>query len=171
MKIITENKAYVQLNDLAYLMKSSEGKSIPSSIINKVFKDMFICTDSNRYEFMEFDSPEEIKFFKDLEYSVDYMECINLSDVEIIEKGQEIADEMNKVAKKYNDLSDEDKEKNQRLVVEHELLQFKMYSLRDIIWFRQGKLKMKLPKLPEMKATRNIDAKGVRKILNKILKR
>ena len=42
MKIITRDKAYVQLNDLAVLMKFNEGKSIPSSIINDIFSEVFI---------------------------------------------------------------------------------------------------------------------------------
>ena len=146
MKIITDTKAYVQLNDLAYLMKSSEGKAIPASVVNKVFGEMFICTDSNRYDFMEFDDPEEIKFFKNLEYSVDYLECINLTDAELVEKGEEVASRMNEVAKKFNSLDETEKGNHLYLVNEHELLQFKMYSIRDILWFRMGKLKMKLPK-------------------------
>lgn len=85
MKIITENKAYVQLNDLAYLLDALEEQPIPESIINKVFGKPFICTDDNRYEFMEFDTAEEIKFFKNLDYSADFMSLKDLNDEEIVE--------------------------------------------------------------------------------------
>ena len=37
MKIFANNKAYVQNNDLAYLMRGAEGISIPTSIFEKVF--------------------------------------------------------------------------------------------------------------------------------------
>ena len=168
MKIIMDNKAYVQLNDLAYLMKSSVGKAIPASIVNKVFGEMFICTDSNRYDFMEFNLPEEIKFFKNLSYSVDYMEYKDLSDKEIIEAGQKIAEEMNTLATKFNEFNENEKSKHLDLVDQHELLEFKMYSLRDIIWFRQGKLKMKLPKI-ESKDTSQKQESGLKKLIKKRL--
>ena len=53
---------------------------------------------------------------------------------------------MNEVAKKFNSLDETEKGNHLYLVNEHELLQFKMYSIRDILWFRMGKLKMKLQK-------------------------
>lgn len=164
MKIITNKKAYVQLNDLSYLMRAMEDESIPASIVNKVFGQVFICTDSNRYEFETFDSPEEIEFFKNLDYSVDYMELKDLSDEEIIEYGNSIVNKQNEIADKFNSMSDEEKEKNRNLVKEHELLQFKMLSVRDILWMRNGKLKVKLP-------SEVAPLKGIKKILNKFKKR
>ena len=56
MKIFVNDKVYVQKNDLAYLMRGAGDISIPISIINKVFGDIFIVTDENRYEFIEFSS-------------------------------------------------------------------------------------------------------------------
>jgi hypothetical protein len=53
---------------------------------------------------------------------------------------------MNEIAKKFNELDEIEKAKNLKLIDEHELLEFKMYSLRDVAWLKQGKLKMKLPK-------------------------
>lgn len=146
MKIVMSDKVYVQRNDLAYLMKSCEGKEIPASVINKVFSTIFICNESNRYEFLEFSDPIEIEFFKNLEYSVDYMELRDKCIDEIIELGVSISEKMNEIAKKFNELDEIEKAKNLNLIDEHELLEFKMYSLRDVAWLKQGKLKMKLPK-------------------------
>ena len=146
MKIVLSDKVYVQRNDLAYLMRTLDGKEVPASIINKVFSDVFVCCDSNRYEFMEFTSEDEIKFFKELEYSVDYMELRDKSVAEIIVLGEELASKMNEIAKKFNALDEVEKGENLHLIDEHDLTEFKLYSLRDIAWFKQGKLKMKLPK-------------------------
>lgn len=143
MKIITNNKAYVQLNDISYLLRSTD--LIPASIFEKCFLDIFICTDQNRYEFMEFDTKEEIEFFKNLDYSVDYLELKDLTEEEIIQYGISLAERRNEIAKKYNAMSDSDKEKNLDMVTQCELLDFKILSVRDVLWFKQGHLKMYLP--------------------------
>lgn len=70
MKIFANNKVYVQKNDLTYLLHNA--KEIPTSIFEKVFNGIFIVTDDNRYEFIEFSKPEEIEFFKKNEWMVDY---------------------------------------------------------------------------------------------------
>ena len=65
MKVFANGKVYVQNNDLQYLLRTCDGISIPSSIINKVFGDVFIVTDDNRYEFVEFSNPEDVDFFRE----------------------------------------------------------------------------------------------------------
>ena len=53
--------------------------------------------------------------------------------------------EKNAVAKKFNAMSKKDKEANQHLITECEKLEFKMLSVRDILWMRQGHIKIELP--------------------------
>ena len=54
MKIITNDSAYVQKNDIAYL--NSSDLPIPASIFMKVFGNgVTIINDSNRYDFVKFD--------------------------------------------------------------------------------------------------------------------
>ena len=175
MKIVLENKVYVQLNDLAHMMKFLNGRSVPVSVFDKVFGEVFVCTDSNRYDFVEFNTQEEIDFFKDLEYSVDYMECKDLTDKELIAKGQSIADELNALADKFNSLTEEEKANSTSLVDRHGLLEFKMYSVRDVIFYKQGKLKMKMPKeVTEVKTKEVTEVKkenGLKKLINKIRRR
>lgn len=162
MKIIVDGKAYVQLNDIMYLINGLDGVSIPASIFNTVFKDgkPVVCTDENRYEFVEFTDKDAIKFFVDLDFSVDYLALKDLSEEEMIQKGVEVAEEKNKWAKKYNEMSDEDKRKNQAIVSKCEMLDFKMMSIRDIVWMKQGHLKIKLPKID----TEEKKEKGINKI-------
>lgn len=38
----------------------------------------------------------------------------------------------------------EERKKNMNMVSQCELLDFKMYSLRDVLWFKQGHIKMEL---------------------------
>lgn len=151
MKIITENKAYVQLNDLSYLMKFMEGNPIPASIIEDVFNGIFICSNENRYDFREFNKPEQIEFFKKLDYSVDYMELKDKSEEEIMAYGDSIAKMANSIANTANELIKRGRSVPIELTSKYEQLEFKLLSVRDFLWFKQGNLKMKLPKINDSK--------------------
>ena len=63
VKIITNNAAYVQKNDLAYLIHSD--LPVPADIlINTVGDGSFIVCDDNRYDFIEFKEKEAIIIVK-----------------------------------------------------------------------------------------------------------
>lgn len=144
MKIFTNNSVYVQKNDIAYL--NCSGLDIPASIFMKVFgKGIVIIDDSNRYEFIEFNEPHEVEFFSCIDWIVDYNAVKDLSENEMIDMAQKIIEERNKIVDKYNSMSEIEREKNYDLSMKCDLLEFKMYSLRDILWYKQGHLKMNLP--------------------------
>lgn len=172
MKIITEDKAYVQLNDLQYLMRSNN--VIPASIIESVFGEVFVVTDSNRYEFKEFTKKEEIEFFANLDYSVDYAKFASMDEEEIMNYGMSIAEEKNKFAQKFNSMSEKEREEKYDEARDiAELLDFKMLSVRDILWFRQGHIKMTLPKglkLPGSEESKP-EKKGLKGLFSKFKKR
>ena len=97
MKIITNNSVFVQKNDIAYLNQSD--LAIPASIFMKVFgSGVVIIDDSNRYDFVEFNAPEEIEFFKGIDWMIDYNQVKDLSEKETIALGQSIAEEKNEIA-------------------------------------------------------------------------
>lgn len=144
MKIITDNAVYVQKNDMIYLNQSD--LAIPTSIFMKVFGNgIVVIDDSNRFEFVEFDAPEEIEFFKGIDWMIDYNKVKDLSEKEIIAFGQSIAEERNRIAQKLNSMTQEEIKENMNMISQYELLDFKMYSLRDVLWFKQGKIKIELP--------------------------
>ena len=169
MKIIIDGKAYVQLNDIMYLIHDLDGACVPASIFEVVFEEgkPLICSDENRYEFIEFDDGDSIEFFKKAEYSVDYLSLKDKSEEELIQIGTEITEEKNKLAKKYNEMSDEDKKKNQSIVSEYKMLEFKMFSIRDIVWMKQGRLKIKLPNFLEKEEKRQRPINKIRNIFKK----
>lgn len=144
MKIITEKAAYVQKNDLMYLNSSS--LAIPASIYMKVFGwGITIIDDRNRYEFVKFEEDSEIEFFKDIDWMIDYNEVKDLTEEEMINLGQSIVEKKNAIAKKYNGMSRKEKKNNCEMIQDCELLEFKMYSLADIIHYKRGELPMDLP--------------------------
>lgn len=144
MKIITDNAAYVQKKDIAYLSQTNIAR--PISIFLKVFDLGAITIDeNNKNEFIKFDSQKDISFFRNIDWIIDYNEVKDLSEKEIIELGQSIAKEKNSIAQKYNAMEIEEKAKNMNLVFQYELLDFKMNSLQEFYWFKQGHIDIKLP--------------------------
>ena len=174
MKIFVNNKVYVQKNDLSYLLRGAEGISIPSSIIDKIFGQVFIVTDENRYEFVEFTSPEVLKFFKKCDWIVDYNLFDSMTEEEIVEYGCQINAERNKVVTSFNELSEGEKEKQYiQVSTKIELLEFKMWSIRDILCHKQGHLKFSLPKGTNIDYLTSNDNKIEKKenIVQKVLRR
>lgn len=170
MKIITKDCAYVQKNDIVYLNETD--LPIPASVFMKIFgKGTVIINDSNRFEFISFENPDEIEFFKDIDWMIDYNEVKDLSEEEIINLGQSIAQKQNEIAVKYNSMSEKEKEENISMVQQYELLDFKIYSLRDILWFKQGHIKMYLPEGIEYPANFPKKENSIQKLIKSIFKK
>lgn len=146
MKVFANGKVYVQNNDLQYLLRACDGISIPSSIINKVFGDVFIVTDDNRYEFVEFSNPEDVDFFRSCDWIIDYHAFDGMTEEEIINYGSQINDKRNELAEKFNNLPEKEQEKlYEQVSSEVMMLDYKIYSIRDLVWHRQGHLKFTVP--------------------------
>lgn len=145
MKIFKDNAVYVQKNDMVYLNQTDI--PIPASIFMKVFgHGITIIDERNRYEFVKFEAPEEIDFFKEQDWIVDYNEIRDLTEEELISLGQSIAQEKNKRADEFNKLPKKQRQqKYQSVVSSLDLLDFKMYSVRDMIMFKRGELEFSLP--------------------------
>lgn len=167
MKIIRNDVVYVQKNDMGFLNQTD--LAIPVSIFMKVFGNgITIIDDSNRFEFVKFEEASEIEYFKNLDWIVDYDSIKDLSEEQIIELGQMVAQERNRIAQTYNVMSKDDREKNMHMIAECEKLDFKMYSLRDVIWFKKGQFKITLPDgvdYPEMH--NKVEKKGLRRLLKR----
>lgn len=144
MKIITDNAVYVQKNDIVYL--NSADFAMPISVFMKVFgKGITIIDDSNRYDFVKFEDESDREFFKGLDWIIDYNEVKNLSEEQIVGLLDNIGDAQQRVVITFNSMSEEERRAHSDMVTQCELLEFKFYSLRDILWFKQGHISMKLP--------------------------
>ena len=168
MKIIMENEVYVQKNDLGFMNHTQ--LAIPASIFMKVFGNgVTIIDDSNRYEFVRFDEKSEIDFFKEQDWIVDYNSVKDLSEEEIKKIFDETVNQMDDISEKYNKMSSLEQANNSHMAAQYERLEFKLYSLRDILWFKQGHLEISLPDgidYPEGYEKQKL--KGIKKALNKL---
>lgn len=144
MKIFRDNSVYVQKNDIAHLNMTE--RLVPASIYMKVFgSGITIINDSNRYEFISYDGASEVDYFKSLDWIIDYDDVKEMSEDDIIEMAHDIAAEQSGIASVYNTMSDEERRYHPEMVDQCNLLEYKFYSLRDFLWFRQGHIQMELP--------------------------
>ena len=144
MKIITEDAVYVQKNDFAFLNQSD--LTIPASIyLQALDRGIITIGNDNRYDFFKFTEPHEIEFFKEIDWIIDYYDIKDLSIKDIFDLANKISDERRDIAFKYNSMTAAEKENNIHLFNRAEFLNYQLYSLRDFVWFKQGKLKFKLP--------------------------
>jgi hypothetical protein len=158
MKKIREDAIYVQKKDLAYLINSDLG--VPASIYMKVFgSGPTIIDNTNCNDFVRFDEDREIKFFMEAYWIFDYDKFINMSEEELIDYGQQIANEKNSIAREFNAFSEDEKIDNMIMVQQCQLLDYEMYSLGDII-----KEKRKMKKISKGKE----EKKGLLTFIKKI---
>jgi hypothetical protein len=156
MKVIYDNCVYVQKNDIAYLEASD--LPIPASVFTRVFGNgITIIDDRNRYDFVLFKEKAEIDFFKGLDWMVDYNELKNLSEEEIIKLAENTNKERDEIVVTYNSMPVEERQKHGDMVTKCDLLEFKFYSLRDILWMKQGHISINIPKMRIRKTSNKKD--------------
>ena len=144
MKIITDNAAYVQKVDLSYL----DSLDIPKtqSIYLSVFDwGKTRLTATNQYDFYKYDKKEDIEFFKNIDWMVDYDEVKDCSDDELIKLGKAINGERTEIGERFNNMSIKERIKNPDLQLRHRLLAYKLHTLTDYIMYKRGQINFELP--------------------------
>ena len=125
---------------------------IPVFIYEKVFNGIVIVDDSNRFDFVRFDKEHEVKFFKKLDFVIDYDQYKDLTDEQLEEEGQKFATEANEIAERWNSMTPEERQQNSNLLQEHENLGYMLSFLSEVYAVKHGKRSMPFPdfvKLPE----------------------
>lgn len=164
MKIITNETVYVQREDLANLTLSNI--IIPSSIFMKIFGGKIDIVDKKyKYHFVKFDSPDEIEFFKNIDWIINYNDMAKLSceDIEILCKNIEM--ELCNSIEQCNS-----KITNKELLYKQYLTMIKLQSLKNILTFKDGLLEYDLPvnleEINDKKQENVIETKSKRRFLN-----
>ena len=92
MKIYNNNKVYVQVSDLKQLIEYE--KNVPYTIFEKLIK---ITKDNNtdNNNFIVFDKPNELEYFKLMRWIVDYKRVRNLSNEDLKRMSSRLTVKMN----------------------------------------------------------------------------
>ena len=143
----TKDKLYLQISDIIFIFRHE--LNIPEEV-KKDFNDKLKVKnisgiEDDPYTFKLFTDPETIAFINGLDYILDYNQYKTLSVHDIYEQAYLLQDKKQELAKSFNKLSLKDREKKQDVVSLCDELDFKILSLRDLVWFKEGNITMIIP--------------------------
>ena len=150
MKIIHDNLAYIQKGDLRVIFNFSN-LVIPNSLVKKAFSEYNMVDRNNKDEFILIVDKEEIDFLKTVDFVIDFTEVKNKSIEELNLLKNNIINDYSKVLSIFNSLDENGKNKNISLYLKLNLFEYKIYSIEKVIQYKQGKIKLNLPKGEELK--------------------
>ena len=141
---------YVQMQDIMYLEHETE-IPIPPSIVKKVFNGVCIVTDENRFDFVKFEEDNDVKFFKQQEFIIDYAQYKDLSDEQLEAEGKKYVDKANQIAEKWNQMSQSERKQNLNILQEYNNVDYILKFISEIDDINHNVRKMPFPKFVETK--------------------
>lgn len=136
---------YVQMQDIMHIHYETD-IPLPETIFVKVFTTgVTIVTDANRFDFVKFEEDDEVKFFRDLKFIIDFDQYKSFSDEQLEEEAQKFAVKANDIATKWNGMKPEEREENYSLYVEHSNLDYMIKFLCEIYAVKHGERSMPFP--------------------------
>ena len=150
MKIFHEengrNVVYVQMQDIMFIVHDLDDIAIPASIMNYFFSRGFaIVNNSNRFDFVKFDKEPEVAFFKTLNFIIDYNDYKDLTEEQFQERFKSVVCEYNSLVKKWNKMSETEREKNENLFVSTQKVEYTIKFIHELYALKHDKSYMTLP--------------------------
>lgn len=162
MKIINDKVVYVQKIDLEFLKYRLH--SLPVSIDSQIFENVESNFDDfNKYDFFKFENVNDIEFFRNTDFIVDYNFVKTVSIDEIVKVGKKYIEKRDILARKLYSIATSNSDYNE-ILTQFKIVEYQISSLNDIIDFKSGCLKMKLPEGTELPAE-FMQENGFRKLI------
>ncbi len=139
--------AYVQKQDLEILSEIPE--FVPKSI-QEVIKSKIRGADGyDKNDFVEFTNIEEVRFFANLNWILEYTNYAGASDYYIDNMRKRFIEDKNELFKKYSEMSDKEKAKDKDISIRHNLIVYKINTLDEIQRMNHGQSKVVVPLIPD----------------------
>ena len=106
---------YVQRTDIIYLIFQKNMVIPLPNIYQKISEGINVVTDITRLEFVRFDNENEVKFFRECEFICDFNQYKDFTDEQIIAEVQRLIIKTNEIAKKWNEMTLEERSENSLL--------------------------------------------------------
>ena len=152
MKIFHNEKGkdvvYVQMNDILYLIHETD-IPVSGSIFTKAFPDftgMNIVTDKNRFDFVRFEDSSDVKFFKKLDFILDFDQYKNLTDAQLEKEIRNLEARAEEIAKKWNKMTKKQRRNKKSLYEEHRNINYIICFLLEVYDVVHGRKTMPFPK-------------------------
>ncbi len=144
MKVFVDDKVYVQKGDLVFLTGGPVVIAYPKSIFEKVEKE--IQDNDNWFDFVEFESKEEIDFFMSADWIIDYHDFDNMNIYNFMKYAANLQREKKRTSETFNSLSLEERkglysEASKKL----DLIDYQLRSLKNLANYKRGYLNYPIP--------------------------
>ena len=158
MKLLIKDnkeKLYLQISDIIFIFQHE--LNLPDSVKEDFNEKLKVKTtkglEDTPYTFKLFTEPDTIAYVNGLAYIVNYNEKKQLTVPEIYEEAYLLQDKKQELAVGFNKLSLKEREKKQDVVRLCDELDFRILSLRDLVWFKEGSISMIIPGSKKAKKT------------------
>lgn len=150
MKIFHEENdgkkiVYVQEVDILYFIENDV--EILSSIMEQFFKNGIRTIDADLFKFIKIEGEEEVKFFKERDYIIDYNEYKNFTTLQFDEKIEKVNEKIKRIEKELKSISEDEIAKIIQYVEEYYNMEYLRDSIMEFKNFKENKLKINFPEL------------------------
>lgn len=139
---------YVQMQDIMYLVNDTD-ISVPDVITEKVITDVRVVDASNRFDFVKFEDEYVVKFFKELEFVIDYEEYANLSGKQLGNEIKLIANSRHKLTQKWADMTEVEREENSEIFDTYCNIRYMLKYLYEVCAVKCKNIIMPFPEFVE----------------------
>ena len=158
MKYFKNDKVYVNFNDLIN-MPQLASYSLPGIIRKGLGENYIVIDESNRFNFAEFDLPEEVEYFKNQDWIIDYDEYKFMTDEELEEAARRKNQEIQLLIESYNNLSEEEQMNSYHMIRQHRRLWHQLQDLKAINLYRNNELNLDVPEESDLDIQEEVDHK------------
>ncbi len=144
MKIITDNAIYVQKSDLKFL----DNLNIPMSkeLYMKIYScGVYVVDDGNIDKFIKFDLEEEIEFFKNIDFILDYNRLISLKKSTLVDMYLDMLENCKSKRDKINGMTAKEIKNNIEIINQYHMLNYELSSFDKLLSFKNGDISIELP--------------------------
>ena len=141
-----KEKLYIQKRDIAYF--NGTNYTIPTFLYLKMLNRVIQITDYNQDEFIIFEEPEHIEFFKNINYILDWNEYKKMSLTELKSKASETLNLYKIKTNEYNSMYKELQSSNQHLDKECKNLDYMMNAIEEIYLIKTKPKEINFPQVP-----------------------
>ena len=157
MKIISDNVAYVQLNDIIGL--NPLDLEVPVSILSAIFREKLKEEENPQNIFLEFEDKEALKYLKKAKWIIDYNRYKDYSIQEIDALIDKISYRYSTLANFFNSHEINNEKINNYICNKFFIMEKEVDGLNDLILYKKGIYELVLPE--------NIEKKNKNKVLSK----
>ena len=139
---------FVQLDDISMLLYDNSIR-IPNSVLERFFKKDFIVTDENKSKFYLFKNPDEIDFFENIDWIIDFKEFYKMRSEELLSNIDEVKNELLSLSSYNSKFNNFEKVTGIKLPERLLILKHKKEDIERILNFKKGYTDIPLPLVPD----------------------